>query len=111
MPYVVTQSYMTGLLLDGSNAEIAGSVILTHAFDTKTDDRIFDYAGLGGQGVLAIPNVYEGWIQQTAEECSNSSGDFKPKFCGKEMNNYLKDLKMSHLNPLDSDSNKTKDDN
>ena len=87
---------------DGTDAEIAGSVILTSAFDTETDDRVFDYAGLGGQGVLAIPNVYEGWIQQTTEECSNSEGKFKSEFCGEEITKYLKDLKKSHLNPLDS---------
>ena len=87
---------------DGADAKIAGSVILTSAFDTETDDRVFDYAGQGGQGILAIPNVYEGWIQQTAEECSNSKGKFKSEFCGEEVTKYLKDLKKSHLNTLDS---------
>jgi hypothetical protein len=91
---------------DGTDAEIAGSVILTGAFDTETDDRVFDYAGLGGQGVLAIPNVYEGWIQQTVEECSDSKGKFKSEFCGEEVTKYLKDLKKSHLNPLDSHNKK-----
>jgi plastocyanin len=92
---------------DGTDAEIAGSVILTSAFDTETDDRVFDYAGLGGQGVLAIPNVYEGWIQQTVEECSNSNGEFKSDLCGEEITKYLKDLNESHLNPLDSGNTPT----
>ena len=87
---------------DGTDAKIAGSIILTKEFDTKIDDRVIDYAGQGGQGVLAIPNVYEGWIQQTVEECSNSKGKFKSELCGDEITKYLKDLKKSHLNPLDS---------
>ncbi len=31
--------------------------------DTKTDDKITDLEGTEGQGVLAIPNVYDGWVQ------------------------------------------------
>ncbi len=91
---------------DGSDAKIAGSVILTSAFDTESDDRIFDYAGQGGQGILAIPNVYEGWIQQTAEECSDSKGKFKDEFCGKEITKYLKELDKEHFNPLDPGKDK-----
>ena len=82
---------------DGSDAHIAGSVVLTKAFNTKIDDRVIGYAGQGGQGVLTVPNVYEGWIQQTAEECSNNNGNFKNKFCGKEITDYLKALTEEHL--------------
>ena len=87
---------------DGTDAEIAGSIVLTKEFDTDIDDRIIGYAGQGGQGVLAIPNVYEGWIQQTIQECSDSKGKLKSDLCGKDVTRYLKDLKKSHLDPLDS---------
>jgi hypothetical protein len=29
----------------------------------QTDDKIVGLEGTGGQGVLAIPNVYNGWVQ------------------------------------------------
>ncbi|WP_299292513.1 multicopper oxidase domain-containing protein [Nitrosopumilus sp.] len=85
---------------DGTDADIVGSIILTKEFGTDIDDRVIGYAGQGGQGVLTVPNVYEGWIQQTAEECSNNSGVFKNKFCGKEMKEYLNALQPNQLDPL-----------
>ena len=96
---------------DDSDAKIAGSVVLTGAFDTEIDDRVIGYDGMGGQGVLTIPNVYEGWIQQTAEECQ-SKGKFKAELCGNEMTRYLKDLKKSQLDPLSvvDDKKSDKDD-
>lgn len=45
------------------DASIAGNVLLVASKDTKTDDKITDFEGTGGQGVLAIPNVYDGWVQ------------------------------------------------
>jgi DNA-binding beta-propeller fold protein YncE/plastocyanin len=80
---------------DGFNAEIVGKVILTKEFDTKIDDRVIGYAGMGGQGVLAIPNVYEGWIQQTVDECGKRADP-----CSDEIVGYLKDLKKSQKDPL-----------
>lgn len=48
---------------DPSDAAIVGSLVL-HATDgTLTDDAVTDLAGQGGQGVLAIPVVYNGWVQ------------------------------------------------
>jgi hypothetical protein len=42
---------------------IAGWVVL--ADDTATtDDVITGNKGMGGQGVLAVPNVYNGWVQK-----------------------------------------------
>ncbi|MCV0401493.1 MAG: multicopper oxidase domain-containing protein [Nitrosopumilus sp.] len=41
--------------------EIAGRVLLEDR-DADSDDRIIGYDGFGGQGVLAIPNVYDGWV-------------------------------------------------
>jgi hypothetical protein len=51
---------------EGSNAAVEGKILLADK-DTETDDIIIDHAGMGGQGVLAVPNVYNGWIQQTLE--------------------------------------------
>jgi DNA-binding beta-propeller fold protein YncE len=42
---------------------IAGRVLLTAAPTTARDDAIRGNAGMGGQGVLAIPVVYNGWVQ------------------------------------------------
>jgi len=45
---------------DGSNAVIAGQVLLT---GPGTDGNVSANAGMGGQGVLPIPLVYNGWVQ------------------------------------------------
>jgi hypothetical protein len=49
---------------DFSDARIAGRVLLTGNAATATDDRVIGLAGMGGQGVLAIPVPYNGWVQQ-----------------------------------------------
>lgn len=51
-----------------SDAEVAGRVSLLSNSHTHTDDRISGLAGYGGQGVLAIPNVYNGWVQNLPDE-------------------------------------------
>lgn len=48
---------------EADDAVIAGRILLDAANNTKTDDDIVEYSGMGGQGVLAIPNVYNGWVQ------------------------------------------------
>jgi len=50
---------------DGSAADAAvvGRVLLTAGPSTKSDDVVTGNAGMGGQGVLAIPLVYNGWAQ------------------------------------------------
>jgi hypothetical protein len=48
---------------DLSDARIAGRVLLTANANTRGDDRITGLAGMGGQGVLAIPVPYNGWVQ------------------------------------------------
>jgi hypothetical protein len=47
---------------DSSDAAIAGRVEYLKK-PMKTDDKIVGLEGTGGQGVLAIPNVYNGWVQ------------------------------------------------
>jgi hypothetical protein len=41
-----------------------GRVLLTATSATARDDTIVGLAGMGGQGVLAIPVPYNGWVQQ-----------------------------------------------
>lgn len=48
---------------DPSDATIAGSVLLTAVGATAIDDTVTGNAGMGGQGVLPIPVVYNGWVQ------------------------------------------------
>ncbi|SNX60439.1 DNA-binding beta-propeller fold protein YncE [Nitrosomonas ureae] len=48
---------------DISKAEIAGYVSLVDNAGTAKDDMVSGLPGFGGQGVLAVPNVYNGWVQ------------------------------------------------
>ena len=50
---------------DGSaeDAAVVGRVLLTAAKGTKSDDVVTGNAGMGGQGVLPVPLVYNGWVQ------------------------------------------------
>src|SRR5215203_5788774 len=49
-----------------ADAAIVGRILLTAGKDSdaKSDDTVTAYAGMGGQGVLAIPLVYNGWVQK-----------------------------------------------
>lgn len=46
-----------------SDARIAGTVALFATGTTQADDTIKGNPGMGGQGVLPIPLVYNGWVQ------------------------------------------------
>jgi DNA-binding beta-propeller fold protein YncE len=47
------------------DAAIAGRVILVAATDdVQSDDEVSAFAGMGGQGVLPVPNAYNGWVQK-----------------------------------------------
>jgi YVTN family beta-propeller protein len=48
-----------------TDATIAGRIALVDSQNTTTirDDNIIGNAGMGGQGVLPIPTVYNGWVQ------------------------------------------------
>jgi hypothetical protein len=48
---------------EADDAAIVGRILLDSSNNTKTDDDISAYSGMGGQGVLAIPVVYNGWVQ------------------------------------------------
>lgn len=53
---------------DPSDAIIVGRVLLNEGPDTVSDDTVSAYAGTGGQGVLAVPVVYNGWVQNLPED-------------------------------------------
>src|SRR5215211_6991671 len=63
---------------DGSaaDAKVAGRVLLTAAPGTKSDDVVTGNAGMGGQGVLPIPVVYNGWVQNVPD-----TAEFKGLTC------------------------------
>ncbi len=63
---------------DGSAADaaIVGRVLLTNGAKTKTDDTVSGDAGMGGQGVLPVPNVYNGWVQNLP-----NNGEFEGLTC------------------------------
>jgi YVTN family beta-propeller protein len=52
---------------DISDAAVAGQLPLGPTSDTKMDDELVAHPGVGGQGVLAIPLVYNGWSQEIPE--------------------------------------------
>jgi DNA-binding beta-propeller fold protein YncE len=48
---------------DLTHAAVVGRVLLKTFPTTATDDQIIGNDGMGGQGVLPIPVVYNGWVQ------------------------------------------------
>lgn len=51
-----------------SDAAIAGRISLVASGGVPKDDKVTRLAGTGGQGVLAVPNVYNGWVQNLPAE-------------------------------------------
>jgi YVTN family beta-propeller protein len=48
---------------DPTTAAVVGRILLKTQPTTATDDRIVANDGMGGQGVMAVPVVYNGWAQ------------------------------------------------
>jgi len=48
---------------DIKDADVVGHVSLWDTETTAKDDTVTSLPGFGGQGVLAVPNVYNGWVQ------------------------------------------------
>ena len=48
---------------DASDALVAGTISLVAPGGAPSDDAIAGLAGMGGQGILPIPVVYNGWVQ------------------------------------------------
>jgi DNA-binding beta-propeller fold protein YncE len=73
--YISTQFSNTLLVVDPdpdhdgdlTEAKVVGRILLNELPSTKTDDQIVGNAGMGGQGVLPIPVVYNGWVQNLPE--------------------------------------------
>jgi len=55
-----------------SDATVAGRVLLVAgpALAVKDYDTVIGNAGMGGQGVLPVPVVYNGWVQQWVHHCT-----------------------------------------
>jgi len=66
---------------NGSDATIVGSVLLTATGTTATDGTVSAYPGMGGQGVLPIPLVYNGWVQ-------NLPTNWKAQLTDKQLNPF-----------------------
>lgn len=53
---------------NAADAEIVGRILLTSpetsVKGSKSDDTVNGNFGMGGQGILTIPVVYNGWVQQ-----------------------------------------------
>ena len=56
---------------NGSDAAIVGSVGLFASSGTLRDATITGNAGMGGQGILPIPVVYNGWVQNLPASWKN----------------------------------------
>jgi YVTN family beta-propeller protein len=54
-----------------ADATIAGRILLTSVGTTATDDTITGNRGMGGQGILTIPVVYNGWVQNLPDSWKN----------------------------------------
>lgn len=48
---------------EADDAKIVGRLLLDARPGTKSDDKVSAYSGMGGQGVLNVPLVYNGWVQ------------------------------------------------
>ena len=51
------------IVVDLATQAEVGRIVLVADAGTKSDDSVSDLAGMGGQGVLPIPLVYNGWVQ------------------------------------------------
>lgn len=57
---------------DPSDAVEAGRVLLAGVASNKQDDTVIGNRGMGGQGILPIPVVYNGWVQNLPNSwCAN----------------------------------------
>jgi YVTN family beta-propeller protein len=53
---------------DPTDAKIAGRISLIASHNTQIDDKVNGLPGTGGMGVLPIPIVYNGWVQNLPSE-------------------------------------------
>jgi hypothetical protein len=64
-----------GLLDSTESVGVVGKVLLStgNMPDGLTDDTVTGLDGMGGQGVLALPNIYDGWIEETVASTTLST--------------------------------------
>lgn len=65
-----------------ADAKVVGRILLTANSSTAKDATITGNAGMGGQGVLPIPLVYNGWVQ-------NLPPSWKSQLTPEQQNPYL----------------------
>jgi plastocyanin len=46
-----------------NDAKVVGRILTTADENTKMDGTVTGLAGMGGEGVIAFPHVYEGWVE------------------------------------------------
>jgi DNA-binding beta-propeller fold protein YncE len=63
LAYVSSKFSNDLIVVDLATQAEVGRVVLVADGATKSDDSVSDLAGMGGQGVLPIPLVYNGWVQ------------------------------------------------
>ncbi|MDH5668807.1 MAG: hypothetical protein OEY86_12415 [Nitrospira sp.] len=76
---------------DPSDAAIVGRVLLAGSPAGKKavqDDTVIGNPGMGGQGTLAVPNVYNGWVQQWVQNCKT-----------KDCNSWKKQMTSAQKDP------------
>lgn len=54
-----------------SDAAVVGRVLLAGSAAVH-DDTVIGNAGMGGQGVLPVPVIYNGWVQQWVANCATA---------------------------------------
>jgi hypothetical protein len=68
-----------------SDAAIVGRVLLAGKASAVQDDTVISNAGMGGQGVLPVPVVYNGWVQEWVKHCeTNYCKDWKRDLSSKQ---------------------------
>jgi YVTN family beta-propeller protein len=75
---------------DGTDAAIVGRISLVAP---ANDDTINGLNGFGGQGVLPVPNVYNGWVQNTVDICNG--GD-----CSLDIDGWIGQLSCQQKDPI-----------
>jgi hypothetical protein len=94
---------------DPSKAAIVGRLLLAGNASAVQDDTVrdkntdYNYMGMGGQGVLPVPVVYNGWVQQWVDHCNTK--DCKA-WKGQLTSNQKYPGSVTNHNPARGNSNK-----
>ena len=67
---------------DIGDAAVVGKILLADPSPSVSDDEVVPgYSGFGGQGVLATPIVYNGWVQNTVDNYLSLSAEVQDWIC------------------------------